>query len=294
MKRMATALSRALVRLASRLARLLPKRYQSSAKTTGKVMLAVPAVVRGIAFGQRFESEDGTQATADRPQAHRVVHASNPLEAYFDSHREGQGIWKWRHYFEIYHRHFAKFVGREVHVLEIGVYSGGSLPMWKDYFGSQCRVYGVDIQEACKSYEDESVQILIGDQSDRSFWKRVRESVPALDIVIDDGGHLPEQQIVSLEELLPHLRPGGVYLCEDVYTVFNPFHDYLSGVTHLLNAWDLKPGVSRPHEGILPNPFQRAVHSVHLYPYAVVVEKREVPASEFVAPRHGTQWQPWL
>src|SRR4051812_2508259 len=59
----------------------------------------------------------------------------NALLQYFDAHTEGPGIWKFRHYFEIYQRHFAKFVGQDVHVVEIGVYSGGSLNMWKEYFG---------------------------------------------------------------------------------------------------------------------------------------------------------------
>ena len=54
------------------------------------------------------------------------------------------------------------------------------------------------------------IKVFIGDQADRKFWSQFRREVPILDLVIDDGGHEPEQQIVSLEELLPHLRPGGV------------------------------------------------------------------------------------
>src|SRR5262245_54320107 len=76
---------------------------------------------------------------------------ANPLEEYFDSHTQGACIRKWRHYFEIYHRHFRKFVGQNVHVLEIGIYSGGSLEMWRSYFGPQARIYGVDIEEACRA-----------------------------------------------------------------------------------------------------------------------------------------------
>ena len=37
------------------------------------------------------------------------------------------------------------------------------------------------------------------------------------------AGHTPEQQIVTLEEMLPHLRPGGVYLCEDVHGIHHDF-----------------------------------------------------------------------
>src|SRR4051794_16123713 len=75
---------------------------------------------------------------------------TNPLLKYFRNHSEGRGIWKWEHYFDIYHRHFNKFVGSHVKVLEIGIYSGGSLDMWRPYFGDQCHIYAVDIEEACK------------------------------------------------------------------------------------------------------------------------------------------------
>jgi len=161
-----------------------------------------PSGARGFRFAQEFDDGSGIAAGSalQRPDAAR----QNPLETYFDSLTAGPGIWKWRHYFEIYHRHFAKFIGREVHVMEIGVFSGGSLGLWKNYFGPQCRIYGLDIMEACRSYEDESVRILIGDQGDRNFWKQVKAQVPMLDVVIDDGSHWPEDQIVTLEEVLPH------------------------------------------------------------------------------------------
>ena len=105
---------------------------------------------------------------------------ANPLLDYFDSHLQGPGLWKWRHYFEIYHRHFAKFVGRELCLLEIGIYSGGSIAMWKEYFGSGVRIFGVDIAEECKAYEDERTSILIGDQSDRDFWGASEARGPAV------------------------------------------------------------------------------------------------------------------
>lgn len=44
---------------------------------------------------------------------------------YFVTHNTGPGIWKWLHYFDIYHRHLQKFRGKEVNILEIGIYSGG-------------------------------------------------------------------------------------------------------------------------------------------------------------------------
>jgi len=213
----------------------------------------------------------------------------NPLKSYFDSHKEGKGIWKWRHYFDIYHQHFKRFVGREVHLLEVGVYSGGSLEMWRDYFGSGCYVYGVDIEEACKVYENDRTKIFIGDQADRKFWKVFKDEVPRIDILIDDGGHQPEQRIVTLEEMLPYISPGGIYLCEDIHGIHNAFSSYFCGLVKNLNEIN-----SGPIEGVKPTQFQSWIKSIHFYSHIAVIEKAEKPEEKFIDAKRGTKWQPFL
>jgi len=225
-----------------------------------------------------------------------VTDPSNPLRSYFQSVEDGPGIWKWDHYFDIYHRHFEKFRGKEVNVLEIGIYSGGSLGMWKAYFGPRCRVYGVDIEPDCRVYESDSVKVFIGDQGDRKFWRQFKREVPKIDIVIDDGGHQPRQQIVTLEEMLPHLRPGGVYVCEDVHGADNEFLFYVDGFSHNLHSFLYTPNLedNRRRLSSKSTEFQSIIQSVHVYPFVTVIEKREGPLAEFVAPKRGTQWQPFL
>jgi hypothetical protein len=195
------------------------------------------------------------------------------------------------HYFDIYHRHFSRFVGRQVHVLEVGIYSGGSLPMWREYFGKDCRVYGVDYHEACMAYKGEGIEVFIGDQADRSFWTRVKHAVPTIDILIDDGGHLPEQQRITLEEMLPHIAPGGVYLCEDILGLSNTFAAYVQGLATSLNSdppCEMPDGTSG--WAYTACNFQAAISSIHLYPFAAVIEKRERSLDRLIAPKHGTQW----
>jgi len=236
----------------------------------------------------------GTIAAQRWPQSLPVGQPSpadpiNPLENYFDHNTTGPGIWKWRHYFEIYHRHLARFIGQEVHILEIGIYSGGSLGMWRQYLGDRCHVYGVDIEPACKAYERDGVRVFIGDQSDRSFWQQVKKEVPVLHIVVDDGGHEAPQQIPTLEELFPHLQPGGVYMCEDLHGPFNPFVAYLHGLGRELND-----GTDAPDNGFATGPLQREVHSIHAYPYLTAIEKNRQRVDQFIAPKRGTQWQPFF
>ena len=233
----------------------------------------------------------GFEGTAAPPQIN-----SNPLREFFDSHNQGPGILKWKHYFDIYDRHFRRFRGQEVNVLEIGVYSGGSLEMWHEYFGPKAHIYGVDIESACRAYDSDSVKIFIGDQADRMFWREFRRKVPALDIVIDDGGHQPKQQIVSLEELFPFLRPSGVYLCEDVHGTVNDFASYIHDLGHKLNdssRWRDFPDDNERRAICDCTPFQTAVGSIHLYPFVCVLEKNTSKVTELVAPKHGSQWQPF-
>ena len=244
--------------------------------------------IRTVRRGQRF--------AAGMPISSREagVEAANPFRAYFDVVEEGPGIWKWRHYFDLYERHFSRFRGQsEIHLLEIGIYSGGSLGMWREVFGPSCHVHGVAIEPACRTYAREGVSIHIGDQGDRAFWTRLRRELPPLDIVIDDGGHLPEQQIVTLEEALPLLKPGGVYVCEDIHHPMNLFHFYVMGLASQLNvsepAEELPDGFRVPANGV-----QELVESVSFYPYAVVIETRSSRLGELRSQKHGTAWQPFF
>src|SRR5580692_5380159 len=100
---------------------------RSEARKGYKVLNNAGALGAGFRYSRSLPS----------PTGENVRDSDDPgrLGAYFDAHASGPGLWKWRHYFPIYERHFAPFVGRQPHVVEIGIYSGGSLPMWLDYFG---------------------------------------------------------------------------------------------------------------------------------------------------------------
>ncbi|MGO9320648.1 MAG: class I SAM-dependent methyltransferase [Solirubrobacteraceae bacterium] len=211
----------------------------------------------------------------------------NPLEDYFNALTEGPGIHKWSHYFDIYHRHLDRFRGRPVHIVEIGVFGGGCLQMWREYFGPDTHIYGVDIDPGCRALESENVEIVVGDQSDPQFWGSFLERCPRIDVVIDDGGHEAHQQAVTLECLLPHIRPGGVYVCEDIHGAFHYFHSFVDGLTRPLNS------IKGPEHRNPALALHEHVASVHRYPILTVIEKPVACPREFTAPRHGTEWPAW-
>lgn len=239
---------------------------------------------RGFRWGRRVRSPASTN------RAWRDPEPRTALADWVSRYKEGPGLWKWTHYLDAYERHLAKFVGGDVHVVEIGVYSGGSLTMWREYFGPRSHIHGIDIAEECRAYESDRVSITIGDQADPEFWDQFVKQLPSIDVVIDDGGHQVDQQVATLEALLPRLTPGGVYICEDVAGVNNPFHDYLAGLSRNLDVWNAPdPRESRT----IPTQFQTMVASIHRYPYMVVIERSADPPTEFVSPRIGTDWVPF-
>jgi hypothetical protein len=252
-----------------------------------ETLAGVPQRLRGARAVERWNDQPPPRPPEGVMGEARA--SSNPLRDYFDRQAEGPGVQKWLHYFDIYHRHLGKFVGRSPVVVEVGVYCGGSLPMWRHYFGPGCRVHGVDIDPECMAHQAPDIAIHIADQADRAMWKRFREAVPQVDILIDDGGHTPEQQMTTLEEMLPHLRPGGVYICEDVHRVGNGFAEFVCALAHGLNAGEITGG---PHaDTIARTPFQGAIRALHLYPFLVLIEKHEAGQEPFSAPLRGSQWR---
>jgi len=206
----------------------------------------------------------------------------NDLERYFRDN-SGRQIHKWHHYFEIYERHLARFRGTDVHVLEFGVAQGGSMQMWKAYFGPRCRIYGVDKNPACKAVEEERVEVFIGDQEDRQFLRSLVARVPRIDVLIDDGGHGMKQQIHTFEELFAHIDAHGVYICEDLLTSYwsnykggyrrrGTFIEYAKSLIDAIHAWHSRS------KALQVSDFTRSAHGLHFYDSMLVVEKRPLRA----------------
>lgn len=218
--------------------------------------------------------------TVKRQVMHTIT-SMNDLEKYFKENT-GRLILKWKHYFEIYDRHFSRFRGTDVHVVEFGVYQGGSLQMWKQYFGPKAKIFGIDINPHCMKLEEEQIKIFIGDQEDRNFLKTLSKKIPRIDILIDDGGHSMNQQINTFEELFPFIDKNGVYLCEDLHTSYRSdyrggykkhgtFIEYSKNFIDYINAWhSTQPGKLDVTE------FTRSAHSLHYYDSILVIEKRPI------------------
>jgi hypothetical protein len=204
----------------------------------------------------------------------------------FDEHRAAgsRSITKHENYFGVYDRCLEPFRDRPITLLEIGVQHGGSIQMWKRFLHPDSTVVGLDIYPACKQYEEPGIRIFIGDQSDKTFLEEVISQVGPVDVVIDDGSHIPSHQIASFEYLFAEgLAQGGVYVVEDCHTSYWPrygggvrrkgtFIEYAKRAIDDFNWWHIEG--RRAPKGWLTD----ILDSVSFHSSVVVLHKGEMRA----------------
>jgi hypothetical protein len=131
-------------------------------------------------------------------------------------------IHKWPHYLPIYESALAAFRSRPIRMLEIGVYLGGSLQMWRRYLHPESVIVGVDIDAECKRFDNpaEKVHVRIGGQQDTEFLGEVGAEFGPFDVILDDGSHMTSLMVETIRYLLfPNaLVDGGIYIVEDIHS----------------------------------------------------------------------------
>ena len=169
-------------------------------------------------------------------------------------------------YFQTYEELFSEYIGKEITFVEIGVLHGGSLLMWKEYFGPKARIIGVDLDPKAKELEKEGFEIFIGSQSDELFWKDFYSKIGKIDILLDDGGHVNDQQIITLNEAINNTNNNGTIVIEDVHTSYlkkfgNPSSvSFINYSKHLIDVVNSRfPGVENRNE------FKKKIYSVLFY-----------------------------
>ena len=151
---------------------------------------------------------------------------------------------KHKSYFGVYDTLLEEYIGKDITFVEIGVLDGGSLFMWREFFGEKARIIGIEINESAKAWEDHGFEIFIGSQSDPKFWQDFYDEVGKVDIVLDDGGHTYQQQIVTVESSLENIRPEGKIIVEDTYTSYQKEYGYPSNYSFIKYASNLADGMN--------------------------------------------------
>lgn len=206
-------------------------------------------------------------------------HGNPLLDAFIKGPR--RSVQKWVDYFEVYHRALRSYRNKPITFLEIGVQNGGSAMMWRDYLGPEAKIIGVDKDPQCKALEAHGFEIWIGDQASPAFWQDFKAKHPALDVVLDDGGHTMDQQLVTFEALWPTVTDGGLYMVEDIHTSYFPSHggggagmkgtfiDRVKTLIDEMHAWYYAPA-----NGVAPGSIARNLATITIGDSIVALEKR--------------------
>jgi hypothetical protein len=262
-----------------------------SITTKGERMALRDLAFRGLNKGFRLVglpslSVDLKTFEVDPTQRTRLsARASVGLEKIFFAHH-GRLITKWIHYPYIYERHFAAYRNTSVKMLEIGVHKGGSLELWREYFGADATIYGIDINPECKNCATPPTEVRIGSQDDPEFLRSVVNEIGVPDIILDDGSHNGPISRISFDILFPSLSDGGLYVIEDLHTSYLPGTneggyrrkgtgiEFIKDMVDDMHAWY--------HKKATTTPARDQIGGIHVYDSVVVIEKQKIERPSYI------------
>lgn len=168
-------------------------------------------------------------------------------------------------YFKEYYPSLFEARQHEVkNVLELGVAHGGCLRMWRRYF-PKANIYGVDINDSFVDQGEDRIFFTQGRQEDRRVLLDLNKKVPSWDVVVDDGSHKWHHIVKSYETLMPHVKPGGFYIIEDVMTEHPQSVHTLNYFYNIISSQFTKTNSCKRYTEI---------GNITFYPTLIVIKKR--------------------
>lgn len=197
---------------------------------------------------------------------------------------------KFLHYFAIYEHLFARYRGEEFTFVEFGVQGGGSLQMWRAYFGPQARIIGVDLNPQA-AVDSPDFEVFVGDQGDPNFLDELFAKIGPVDVVLDDGGHQSFQQILTVEKALSHAHGPILVAVEDTTTSFDrpsalfhrnhSFQRFAQAASDLLTTRSLTPaGEASPFDALWSVEFYNGIVAFRADPARVQLDRRPAEVNQ--------------
>lgn len=146
-----------------------------------------------------------------------------------NGHQGGDKTSLIHNYLNDYQKLFTQYnLTQDTHIelLEVGIFEGRSLATWAEYF-KNAKIYGLDINlnnylECLKElkdlgYNDTNVKTHKGSSTSKEDIIRLYGTIPRFNIIVDDGNHMKNNQILTFMTCFPLLLPGGIYIVEDTH-----------------------------------------------------------------------------
>ena len=194
---------------------------------------------------------------------------------------------KYDTYFHVYERLLNGYRGKDIVLVEVGVFQGGSLFMWREFFGKKARIIGIDLNPAAREWEEYGFEIYIGDQGSESFWKEFFYKIGNIDVLIDDGGHTNRQQVITTHSAISNINDGGLLIVEDIHTNYfrefgNPSkYSFINFAYRIIDSVNSRSHAMRR----VRKRYSDRVYSVHFYESMIAFEidsslcKQSMPTS---------------
>jgi hypothetical protein len=229
-----------------------------------------------------------------------TIRGSDSLSKLFYQYSGDRVIHKWNHYLPIYSRLLTPFqdgfYGRPLRFLEIGVWRGGSMQLWRSFFGPRAVIFGIDKNPKCSAFNDDVAKVRIGSQDDVYFLSDVIGEMGGVDVVLDDGSHIARHQRASFEFLFPILSDNGLYVIEDTHTSYwrrfgggirrrGTIIEHAKGLVDDMHSWYHRQGTVPRHE----------IASIQFFDSIIAIEKKSAvrPSHTRVGPPVEGIFSPW-
>jgi predicted O-methyltransferase YrrM len=180
-------------------------------------------------------------------------------------------------------------------LLEIGVHQGGSLKFWRELYGPGLKLYGLDIKQECAAFAPKPAdKVFIGSQIDADLLDSIDKDHGPFDVIIDDGSHQNPHMWATFNHLFKALRPGGIYIVEDMFTSYweryggglrrpESFVERCKGYVDTIYGRFMGPAYAKHHK-IKPSdvpssgPVTEAIESIAFHRCGIVVVRKRADA----------------
>jgi hypothetical protein len=205
---------------------------------------------------------------------------------------------KWDLYLDVYDQLLSSFRSKKISILEIGVQNGGSLETWGAFFENAEVIVGCDINVKCKElvFDDPRIHVIVGDATSKRTIVEVAEIAAHFNVIIEDGSHTSQDIIKSFCEYFPKVRPGGIYIAEDLHCCYwknwggglaHPFSgmEFFKALCDCLNTshWhrqDIQPieyinTITAHYDFSVTNELLESIHSIEFFDSVCAIRKAE-------------------
>lgn len=125
-------------------------------------------------------------------------------------------------YLDLYEKLLNSKKNTAKNVLEIGIWDGGSIKLWHDYF-NQATIYGLDITNRIPDIinNNDRIKLYMSTNAyDMMFIKNqlINKDV-RFDVIVDDGPHSLDSMVVFLSQYSKLLTEDGILILEDIPSI---------------------------------------------------------------------------